>query len=100
MFLAAVVQMTSTSDEQGNWEQVESLVQRAAAAGARFVATPEATNYLGPHKDKVRLAEPLSGPTVARFAKLAKDHGIHLLLGSYNEASDEPDRCYNTSVLF
>jgi predicted amidohydrolase len=31
---------------------------------------------------------------------LAARHGVHLLLGSFNEASDEPDRCYNTSVLF
>lgn len=100
MFLAAVVQITSTSDEAANQDQVESLIARAAGYGARFIATPEATNYLGPHKDKVRLAEPIDGPTVTRFGALARQHGVHLLLGSYNERSDEPDRCYNTSVLF
>jgi len=99
MFVAAVVQMTSTSDEKANWQQVEALIARAAAAGARFIATPEATNYLGPHSDKVRLAEPLDGPAVQRFAALARRHDAHLLLGSFNEASDEPERCYNTSVL-
>jgi deaminated glutathione amidase len=100
MFLAAVVQVTSTSDEAANWEQVEGLVARAAGHGARFIATPEATNYLGPHREKVEKAEPLDGPTVRHFGELARTHGVHLLLGSYNERSDEPDRCYNTAVLF
>jgi predicted amidohydrolase len=100
MFLAAAVQLTSTSDEAGNWESARALVERAATAGARFVATPENTNYLGPHEEKVRRAEPLGGSTCRRFGELARGLGIHLLLGSYNEASDEPGRCYNTSVLF
>lgn len=98
-FVAAAVQLTSTSDESANWEAARALVERAAAAGARLVATPENTNYLGPHAEKVRRAEPLDGPTVGRFAELARRLGIHLLLGSFNERSDEPERCYNTSVL-
>lgn len=99
MFLAAVVQMTSTSDGAANLAQADALIARAAARGAALVATPENTNYLGPHSEKVRLAEPLDGPTVGWFAERARQHGIHLLLGSFNEASDEANRCYNTSVL-
>jgi predicted amidohydrolase len=100
MFLAAAVQLTSTSNEEANWESSRALIERAAGQGAQFVATPENTNYLGPHEEKVRRAEPLTGPTVARFADLARGLGIHLLLGSFNEKSDEAARCYNTSVLF
>ena len=100
MFLAAVIQHNCTSNEAANWESARSLVERAAGYGARLVATPENTNYLGPHEEKVRRAEPLDGPTCTRFADLARRHGIWLLLGSYNEKSDEPNRCYNTSVLF
>src|SRR4051795_1212538 len=100
MFLAAVVQMTSTSDAGDNWEQARGLVERAAGYGARLVATPENTNFLGPPAEKVRTAEPLDGPTCRRFADLARRLAIHLLLGSYNERSDEPGRCHNTSVLF
>lgn len=99
-FVAAVVQLTSTSDEEANWGSARRLIERAAAHGARLVATPENTNYLGPHDEKVRRAEPLDGPTAGRFAELARQLGIHLLLGSFNEASDEPARCHNTSVLF
>jgi predicted amidohydrolase len=100
MFRAAVLQMQSTSDEERNFAQAGELVARAAAAGARLVATPENTNYLGPHDEKVRRAESLDGPTVARFAALARAHGVYLLLGSYNERAPETGRCANTSVLF
>jgi predicted amidohydrolase len=100
-FLAAVVQMTSTSDEAANWESARTLVERAAGRGAVLVATPENTNYLGPHEEKVRRAEPLGGPTCERFAALARRLGIHLLLGSFNEkAAGDGGRCSNTSVLF
>lgn len=100
MFLAAVVQMNATSGADANWRQARELVERAAGYGARFVGTPENTYFLGPHEDKVRRAEGMDGPTVRRFSELAARLGIHLLLGSFNERSDDPRRCYNTSVLF
>jgi predicted amidohydrolase len=100
MFLAAAIQMQSTSDAEANFSQAAALVARAAAAGARLVATPENTNFLGPHEEKVRLAEPLDGPTVARFADLARRHAVHLLLGSFNERGADARRCFNTSVLY
>jgi predicted amidohydrolase len=100
MFLAAVVQLSCTSDEEANWEQARSLIERAAGYGAALVATPENTNFLGLHDEKVRRAEPLEGPTCGRFSELARSHGIHVLLGSFNERSDDPQRCFNTSVLF
>jgi deaminated glutathione amidase len=99
-FLAAALQMRSTSDAEANLRQAEELVARAASWGARFVATPENTNYLGPHAEKVRRAEPLDGPTVGRFRELAARHGVHLLLGSFNErCAGDATRCHNTSVL-
>ena len=57
MYLAAVIQLNCTSNEQANWESARSLIERAAGYGARFVATPENTNYLGPHGEKARRAE-------------------------------------------
>ncbi len=100
MFLAAAVQLNCTSNEQANWESAQSLIERAAGHGAKYVATPENTNYLGPHDEKVRRAETLDGPTCTRFADLARRLGIHLLLGSFNEKSDDEKRCFNTSVFF
>lgn len=100
MALAAVVQMNSTSNAEANWQQARKLVIQAAERGAQFVATPENTNYLGPHEAKVRRAESLEGKTCQQFSNLARELGIHLLLGSFNEKSEAPGRCFNTSVLF
>lgn len=98
MFLAAAVQLTSTSDSASSMAAAEALIRRAAGHGAALIVTPENTNYLGPHDQKVRIAEPLTGPTMTRFTSLAHELGVHLVVGSFNERSDEPDRCYNTSV--
>lgn len=98
-FLAAAVQLRSDSDVERCWTQFDRLVRRAASYGASFVCTPEASNYLGPHDRKVQIAEPLDGPTVSRYAGLAAELGITLLVGSVNETSDQDGRCYNTSVL-
>lgn len=100
MFIAAVVQLNCTSDREANWEAASCHINRAADRGAKLIATPENSNFLGPHEDKVRLAESLDGPTCARFSQLAAGRGVWLLLGSFNEKSPEPGRCYNTSVLF
>jgi predicted amidohydrolase len=100
MYLSAVAQLSCTSDEAANLATMEALVLRASRYGADLVATPENTNFLGPHADKVARAEPLDGPLSNRLADLARRAGVHLLVGSLNERSDEPHRCYNTSVLY
>jgi predicted amidohydrolase len=99
MFLAAAVQLNCSSDPEKNWASARDLIERAASYGAKLVATPENTNFLGPHAEKVRTAEPIDGPTIGRFRELAARHGLHLLVGSFNEVSAVPGRCHNTSVL-
>lgn len=99
-FLAAAVQLTCTSDEAANLEQAEALIRRAAGYGARFIATPENTNFLGPHQEKVLRAQPLGGALTQRMGALARELSVHLLMGSFNEAAGDPQRCANTSVLF
>jgi predicted amidohydrolase len=95
-----VIQLNSISDEEANLEQAEALVRRAATYGATFIATPENTNFLGPHDEKVRRAQALDGSVCSQFTDLARELGVHLLLGSFNEKSCESQRCFNTSVLF
>jgi predicted amidohydrolase len=99
MYLAACMQLRSTADVEGNLTRTEALAERAARTGAKLVATPENTTYLGTPAGKVASAEPLDGPTHQRLARLAKGLGIHLLVGSVAERIDDR-RCYNTSLLF
>jgi predicted amidohydrolase len=106
MFLAACIQLRCNTDVERNLTQTETLVRRAARAGATLVATPENTSLLGPQFHKVDLAEPLDGPIGQRLAHLAKETGVYLLVGSLNEERRDEGgqvdeaRCYNTSILF
>ena len=99
MPIIAAVQINGSSNIEKNLSSTERLVRAAAKAGAEFIATPEATTYLGPHDKKIQLAEPLDGPTHERLARLAKDLSITLLVGSVAERLDDT-KAYNTSLLF
>jgi deaminated glutathione amidase len=103
--LAACVQLNGSSDVARNLSVTETLVRRAAAAGATLIATPEATTYLGPHHRKAQLAEALDGPTHQRFARLAGELGVTLVVGSVAErcpdtADGPPTQSWNTTVVF
>ena len=99
MPLTACLQLNCTADVERNLDQLERLAVRAAGYGAKFLATPEASTYLGPHDRKVQLAEPVDGPTHRRLGALAARLGVELLVGSVAERCDD-ERAYNTSLLF
>lgn len=97
-----LVQLNSGDDIAANLSQAEELVRDAAGQGAELIALPEVMHLrvggagVGQYLDA---AEPIPGPTTQRFAVLAKELGVTLLLGSIGERSDDPKRTYNTSVL-
>jgi deaminated glutathione amidase len=93
-------QINSQADKEFNLTRAEELIDEAARLGARLVALPEYVDYLGPKDRKYEISEPIPGPTSRRFADKARQHGIYLLGGSYNQTSDIPGKCYNTSLLF
>ena len=99
MSIIAAIQINGSSDIERNLSTTESLVRKAAASGAVFIATPEATTYLGPHDRKIQLAESVDGPTHQRLAQLAAELEITLLVGSVAERCDDK-KAYNTSLLF
>lgn len=99
MPLVACLQMCATEDLSANLQAIEEGIVRAASYGARLVATPENSTFLGNSEKKVGIAEPLDGPTHRHLGELARLHRIHLLVGSVAERCDEK-RCYNTSLLF
>lgn len=96
----AVVQMTSTEDEDLNLVQIERLVARAVAQGAAFVVLPENAAWLR-IGDAVNPGHRLGHSAVlSRLASLAQAHRISLLLGSILIARGEGERPTNTSLLF
>jgi predicted amidohydrolase len=98
--IAAVVQMTSTSDVERNFRAAEALVEHAAARGARLVGLPENVAFLRSEGQGVPEPQALDGPWVARLAALARRLSITLLGGTIPEAVPGDARVRNTSVVF
>ena len=96
----ACVQMNTRGDVAANMRAAKTLVEEAAAAGARLVALPETWAYKGGREGIRASAEQVDGPSNAALAQLAARLGIFVLAGSIYEPSPEPGRVYNTSALF
>jgi deaminated glutathione amidase len=105
----AAIQLCATPDVSANLTAVTRLVGEAAEAGARVAMLPEAFAYLGPEPGKRAIVERLpapgtdpdtfqSGPILAHCQALARDTGLHLILGGFHEAAPDPDKSFNTCV--
>lgn len=82
-FTAACVQFTAGPDPEPNLATVADLIRRARDAGADFVMTPEASNFIETGKRRRDKARPeADDPFLAGMRALAQETGIWLLLGS------------------
>ncbi|GAB2179545.1 carbon-nitrogen hydrolase family protein [Dongia sp. agr-C8] len=96
----ACVQMTAGPEVQPNLDAAAALIREAAAAGARFVFTPENTSIIEPNRE-LALAKSFTQdehPGLPFFSKLAKELGVWLLIGSM-PVRVEPERLANRSFL-
>jgi predicted amidohydrolase len=97
----AAIQMQSGLDPDANLAALEPMLAEAAAAGARYVLTPEVTMIFPENREQLAsVAAPFEGhPQLARIGELAKQHGMFVHIGSL--AVPLPDgRFANRSVLF
>lgn len=98
-FLAAVVQMASGPDRAANLGRAAALMREAARREARLVVLPEVFAWRGPRADEAPHAESVPGPSVDAMAAVARETGVHLLMGSILERAPEERRSFNTSCL-
>lgn len=96
---AAVVQLRSTMDVDANLEAAERFTREAADAGAEIVALPENVAFLRTDPGAPAPVQPLDGPIVTRLRRIAAEAGVWLVAGSVPEASSDPKRYYNTSLV-
>ena len=97
----AAIQMRSGLDPEANLAALEPLLAEAAEAGATYALTPEVTMLFPENRDQLRsVAAPFEGhPQLARVGALARQHGMHVHIGSL--AVPLPDGLFaNRSVLF
>lgn len=97
----ALIQMRSGIDRSGNLDAAEAMIREAAGKGARFIATPETTHLMQRDAGALpALLQPMErDPAMARFASLAAELNVDLLIGSMAFAGPG-GRAVNRSVLF
>jgi beta-ureidopropionase len=97
----AFTQARWTGDKESMIALHEGWAREAASQGAQVIAFQELFYgpYFGITQDPAyyRYAEPVTGPTVERFAALAAELGIVMVLPIYEEA--QPGVLYNTAVV-
>ncbi|MGW4032344.1 carbon-nitrogen hydrolase family protein [Streptomyces sp. NPDC004838] len=83
----ALSQLTTGPDPVRNLDLVREQARRAAGAGARLIAFPEATmacfgTRLAP------VAEPLDGPWATEVRRIAEESGLVVVAGMFTPAAD------------
>lgn len=97
----AITQTTWTGDKESMLDKHEHFARDAKAQGAQIICFQEL--FYGPYfgiTEDVKYydyAEPADGPVVQRFAALAKELGMVMVLPIYEE--EQPGVYYNTAVV-
>jgi deaminated glutathione amidase len=105
----AALQLCATPDVDANLACAERLIGEARERGAGVIMLPEAFAFLGPERAKAEILEALPdpaagdddfepGPILRRCLALARDSGVHLILGGFHETAPEPGKSFNTCV--
>lgn len=100
-FIAAVVQLDTTTDYEHNMKCAEEFLAEAHSRGAKLVTFPENWTYQG--DDYLDYAEEMPGGRLASMlSDAAKKYGMWIHSGSSSEKNPDPNdhRPYNTSMLF
>ncbi|MGB6103514.1 MAG: carbon-nitrogen hydrolase family protein [Pusillimonas sp.] len=101
-FKVAAIQMVSSTRLDDNLRQAGDLIAEAAGSGAQLVALPEYFCIMG-RKDTDKLAikeTPGEGPIQEFLSGQARQHGIWLVGGTLPLDNDDPQRIFNTSLVY
>jgi len=84
-------------DVEANLKKASSMIAEASREGCDFICFPEVF-LIGLVGEKIsEYAQEIPGEQTAKFSSLAKENGIHIVMGSIVEK--EGSDFYNTSVL-
>ncbi len=82
-FLAAAIQLTSTSDPEANWAAAEEQIELAVRRGAELVGLPENFAFMGPDALRLDLASMLAERSQKFLVTMARRYQVALLGGGY-----------------
>lgn len=86
----------SRSTPEKNLEMFAEYVHQAGKQNADIVCLGEGITVVSTDKEYTEVAEPIPGPTTNYLGGLAKEHGMYIVAGIYEQAGET---VYNTSVL-
>ncbi len=100
-FQVGLVQMAMSADPQENVEKAAARVADAARKGAQVVCLPELyrSPYFCQKEDAALfdLAETVPGPSTERLSKVAKEHGVAIVVPIFEKRA--PGLYHNSAVI-
>ncbi len=98
--VAAVQMLSFEGQEQKNLERMLVRAGEAAAAGAKLIVFPEASNngyFFADRAEAHRMATPIPGPFTDALARRAQELGVWIATGLFEKG--EGDEVFNCAVL-
>ncbi len=98
-FLAAAVQITSTSDVEANFSNAEEQIELASRRGAELVGLPENFAFIGEDHQRLDIASSLSEKCSRFLVTMARRYQVILLGGGFPVPADDGRRTLNRAEL-
>lgn len=95
----ALAQFAAAADKRANLDTIRDFACQAARRGASMLFLPEYSMFYAESRrqqQNMRAAEPLTGPFVTALAQIARERGLWLAAGLYEQTDGLP---YNTIVV-
>ncbi len=100
-YMIGVIQMSCTAEPDDNLDRAVLHVREAAKRGAQVICLPELfkTQYFCQREDAslFDLAEPIPGPSTKRFAELARELHVTIVVSLFERRA--PGVYHNTAVV-
>ncbi len=98
-FLAAALQLTSTSDPEVNFSVAEEQIELAARRGAELVGLPENFAFMGEDSQRLQLSADLAIKCSSFLVTMARRYQIVLLGGGFPVPIGDGQRTINRAEL-
>ena len=98
-FLAAALQLTSTSDPELNFAAAEEQIELAARRGAELVGLPENFAFMGDDERRLELAQDLAQQCSRFLVTMARRYQVVLLGGGFPVPAGDSNHTVNRAEL-
>ena len=98
-FLAAALQLTSTTDPESNFAAAEEQIDLAARRGAELIALPENFAFMGDDDQRLELAPALAEQASRFLVTMARRYQVVILGGGYPVPVGDGQRHFQRSQL-